>query len=59
MNQLLIKKSTNDLIKSANDQLANLKQNWQSVIVGQQDVLEKILVALIANGHVLLEGVPA
>jgi MoxR-like ATPase len=45
-------------IKSANDQLAALNQHWQSVIVGQHDAMQKILIALIANGHVLLEGVP-
>ena len=30
----------------------------KKVIVGQDDVLEKILIALFANGHILLEGVP-
>ena len=30
----------------------------QNVIVGQQDLLRKLLVGLLANGHVLLEGVP-
>jgi len=28
------------------------------VIVGQESVLEKLLLCLVANGHVLLEGVP-
>lgn len=28
------------------------------VIVGQRDPLEKILIAMLCNGHVLLEGVP-
>ncbi|MCA9830218.1 MAG: AAA family ATPase, partial [Dehalococcoidia bacterium] len=28
------------------------------VIVGQEDMLERVLVALLAGGHVLLEGVP-
>ncbi|MBI3588251.1 MoxR family ATPase [Candidatus Micrarchaeota archaeon] len=28
------------------------------VVVGQQDVIDKLLVALLANGHVLVEGVP-
>ena len=28
------------------------------VIVGQQDVIEGVLICLIASGHVLLEGVP-
>lgn len=59
MNQVVNnQQSTGDKIKQTNDQLAILNQQWQSVIVGQGDVLEKILVALIANGHVLLEGVP-
>ncbi len=31
---------------------------WQTQIVGQNTTCEKILVALLANGHVLLEGVP-
>ncbi|MBW2966905.1 MoxR family ATPase [Candidatus Woesearchaeota archaeon] len=28
------------------------------VIVGQHDVLERLMIALIADGHILLEGVP-
>jgi MoxR-like ATPase len=28
------------------------------VIVGQEDILEKLLIGLVAGGHVLLEGVP-
>ena len=30
----------------------------QKVIVGQEDALESLLIALLARGHVLLEGVP-
>lgn len=30
----------------------------RKVIVGQEDVIEQVLVALLAEGHVLLEGVP-
>ena len=59
MNQVINDQvSSADQIKQSNDQLAMLTQQWQSIIVGQQGVCEKILVALIANGHVLLEGVP-
>ena len=29
-----------------------------SVLVGQQQVLDRLLIGLLANGHVLLEGVP-
>ena len=28
------------------------------VIVGQQDMIERLLIGLLCNGHVLLEGVP-
>lgn len=35
-----------------------LRQNLQEVIVGQAMVIDQILIALLAEGHVLLEGVP-
>jgi MoxR-like ATPase len=35
-----------------------LKKEIQKVIVGQDDILEEILVAMLAGGHCLLEGVP-
>ena len=38
--------------------VAELKREIAKVIVGQDEVLDRILVALIAGGHVLLEGVP-
>ena len=38
--------------------LAGLKQEIQKVIIGQDHILEEIIVALLAGGHCLLEGVP-
>jgi len=35
-----------------------LKEEIAKVIVGQDDMVELLLVAILANGHVLLEGVP-
>jgi MoxR-like ATPase len=35
-----------------------LKENLNQIIVGQEIVIDQILIALLANGHVLLEGVP-
>lgn len=35
-----------------------LKQHLQTVIVGQEDLLDKMLVALLTGGHILLEGPP-
>ena len=35
-----------------------LQQEIGRVIVGQQQLLDRLLIALLSNGHVLLEGVP-
>ena len=40
------------------DLYTQVKREAARVIVGQETVLEQIVVALLANGHVLLEGVP-
>lgn len=38
--------------------IAHIKNELGKVIVGQEDVIEQILVAILAGGHALLEGVP-
>lgn len=38
--------------------LALLKKQLQQQVIGQDNVVEGLLIALIANGHVLLEGLP-
>ena len=38
--------------------IAHIKNELQKVIVGQDDAIEQILVALLAEGHALIEGVP-
>ena len=44
-----------DLMQKAREQiLGELSQ----VIVGQQDVVEQILISMFSRGHCLLEGVP-
>ncbi len=40
------------------ENFARLKTELHRVIVGQEEVVEGVLVALFAGGHVLLEGVP-
>ncbi|MDP5107190.1 MAG: MoxR family ATPase [Polaribacter sp.] len=35
-----------------------IKQQLQKVIVGQNEMMDLLLVSLLANGHVLIEGVP-
>lgn len=36
----------------------NLTQEIEKVIVGQKYLIERLLVGLLANGHILIEGVP-
>lgn len=45
-------------IKNENFLISQLKQEISNVIVGQQYMIDRLLIALLADGHVLLEGVP-
>lgn len=38
--------------------LGELKQEIKKVIVGQEDTIDQVLIAFLAGGHALLEGVP-
>ncbi|MFM1920373.1 MAG: hypothetical protein RLZZ303_2007 [Candidatus Hydrogenedentota bacterium] len=38
--------------------VSRLRQQVNQVIVGQQYLIDRLLVGLLANGHVLIEGVP-
>ncbi len=38
--------------------IQQLKQQLQQVIVGQEDLLDRLIIALVCGGHVLLEGPP-
>jgi MoxR-like ATPase len=46
------------LARTAHDALESALFEIKRVIVGQEAMLERVLVALLAGGHVLLEGVP-
>ncbi len=45
-------------LRSAVARLDEVRQEIAKVIVGQQDVIDGVLICLLASGHVLLEGVP-
>jgi MoxR-like ATPase len=45
-------------IRNLLSKLPALKNEIQKIIVGQDDVLDEMLIALMAGGHCLLEGVP-
>ena len=48
----------NDRIAKESKFIDPLKASIGEVIVGQEDLINKILIGLLANGHILLEGVP-
>lgn len=45
-------------VKKLQDGYDKIKREIHKVFVGQDEVLEELLVALLCRGHVLLEGVP-
>ena len=56
---------SNDEIKKLNEQaqkyaekLSAVLDESHKIIIGQQDALQKILISIISDGHVLLESVP-
>ncbi|MGE5569071.1 MAG: AAA family ATPase [Rhodospirillales bacterium] len=49
---------TEEVVQFAYSRLERVRQEIGKVIVGQQDVVDGVLICLLAGGHVLLEGVP-
>jgi MoxR-like ATPase len=45
-------------IELATQQLNRVREEIGKIIVGQQEVIDGVLICLLAGGHVLLEGVP-
>ena len=50
--------ATEATLKLAVDRLALVRREIAKIIVGQDDVVEGVLICLLSGGHVLLEGVP-
>jgi len=48
----------NEKVKQESIFVQNLVSEIEKVIVGQKYLIERLLVALLANGHILIEGVP-
>ncbi len=48
----------NERIADASEFVDKLRQEVSHVIVGQSHLLDRLLIGLLSNGHVLLEGVP-
>lgn len=45
-------------LKAAAEHLAQVRNEMGKVIVGQRDLIHRLLVGLVARGHILLEGLP-
>ncbi len=58
MTENIISESTIAQIKDESNRFAGLSQEVGKVIVGQKNIIDFINLALLCNGHILLEGVP-
>ncbi len=48
----------NALIRQQSGFIANLTAGMNKVIVGQKHLVDSLLISLLSDGHILLEGVP-
>jgi MoxR-like ATPase len=57
-NQEQLAQSDMESIRKLRDAFADIKKQLARVIVGQDQVIEELLIALFSRGHCILEGVP-
>ncbi len=50
--------AVNEAVHATSGWVRPLQQEMGRVIVGQKTLIDRLLIALVTNGHVLLEGVP-
>jgi len=50
--------AVHDAVQETSRWVRPLQQEMGRVIVGQKNLIDRLLIALVTNGHVLLEGVP-
>jgi len=48
----------NEKIKQKSSFISTISSEMSKVIVGQKNLIESLLIALLSDGHILLEGVP-
>ena len=48
----------NDRIAKVSSFVQPLQDNLNQIIIGQEQLIDKIIVCMLADGHMLLEGVP-
>ena len=47
-----------EAVRKLKDAFSSIKQQLSRIIVGQEEVIEELLISLFAKGHCMLEGVP-
>ena len=47
-----------EAVRSLKSAFSSIKQQLSRIIVGQEEVIEELLISLFAKGHCMLEGVP-
>jgi MoxR-like ATPase len=50
--------SINEAVRTNSQWVQPLRQQMARVIVGQEQLIDRLIVGLLSNGHILLEGVP-
>ena len=58
MNETVDVKELNDRIQKESSFVDLVKMEMGKVIVGQKHLVDSLLIGLLSNGHILLEGVP-
>ena len=51
-------KEASNRIAAQKELVANIREEVGRVIVGQEKLIDRLILALVTNGHILLEGVP-
>ena len=47
-----------ELVKQENNFISQIKQEMSKVVVGQHQMVDRLLMSIFSDGHILLEGVP-
>lgn len=58
MNEIVNIKELNERIEKESSFVDMINIEMQKVIIGQKHLLDSLLIGLLSNGHILLEGVP-
>ena len=50
--------SVNEQVKASSGFVKSIQNEVGKVVIGQHKLVERLIIGLLSNGHVLLEGVP-